>query len=94
MHEDISELEISVHNLIFDEGSESVEDLNKELDGFLLVEDLFLFQISRQVAFIAILQNEVEVVGSFFDVVELDDVTIVACFKDFYFVLKQLHKLS
>ena len=94
MHEDVSELEISVHNLILDEGSESVEDLNKEFDGFLLVEDLFLFQISRQVAFIAILQNEVEVVGSFFDVVELDDVTIVACFKDLYFVLKQLHKLS
>jgi hypothetical protein len=43
-----------------------------------------------QISFIAVLHDEINIVGRFLDIVKLDDVVIVAGFKDFDFVLKEL----
>jgi chromosome segregation ATPase len=58
-----------------------IENLNKELYGLLFVEGLFLFEIGRQIALITILQNEIEVIGSFFNIVEFDNVAIITSFE-------------
>jgi hypothetical protein len=94
MHQDIRQLKISVHNLVFNQGLEGIENLNKELDCLLFVESLFLFEIGRQIALIAILQNEIEVIGRFFNIVKLDNVAIVTGFEDLDLVFEEFHKLA
>lgn len=41
-----------------------------------------------EVSFVAVLEDEVEIVGSFFNVVQFDDVAVVAGLQDLYLVLK------
>lgn len=78
VHEDVSQFEVSMHDLVLVEGLEGVEDLEEELDGFLLGERLVLLEVLGEVALVAVLQDEVEVVGGLLDVVELDDISVIA----------------
>jgi hypothetical protein len=58
-----------MHDLILDQRLETMQDLNKKLDCLLLCEFFSLFQKLRHISFVAILQDEVKVVGGFFEVV-------------------------
>jgi hypothetical protein len=94
MHEDIGQLKVSMHNFVLDEGLKGVDDLHQILDGFVLVEVLFLFESDRQVPLIAVLNDEIEVIGSLFNVIKLDDISIITGLEHFDLVLQQLHKLA
>ena len=83
-----------MHNLVLDQSLKRIKNLNKKLDGLLLIERLFLFEIGRQIAFITILQNEIEVIGSFFNIVEFDNVAIITGFEDLDLVFEEFHKLA
>ena len=78
MHENIGQFKISVHNLVFGESFEGVEYLYEKLEGFLLVDGFVFFQVLGKVALVAILEYEVKVVCSFFDVIQLYDIFVVA----------------
>lgn len=94
MHQNIRQLKIPVHNLVLDQSLKRIKNLNKELNGLLLIEGFFLFEIGRQIALITILQNEIEVIGSFFNIVEFDDVAIVTGFEDLDLVFEEFHELA
>lgn len=94
MHEDVGELEVPVHDLVLIKGLEGIEDLDEELNGFLFGERFVLFEILGDVAFVAVLEDEVEVVGSLLNVVEFDDVLIIAGLEDLNFVLKEFEELA
>ena len=67
-----------MHNLVFGESFEGVEYLYEKLEGFLLVDGFVFFQVLGKVALVAILEYEVKVVCSFFDVIQLYDIFVVA----------------
>jgi hypothetical protein len=94
MHENIGQLKIPVHDLVLDEGLERVQDLDEELDGLLLIERFFLFQIGREVALIAILEDQIKVVRRLLDIVQFDNVAVVTGFEHLDLVLEQLHELA
>lgn len=60
----------------------------KKLNGLLLRECLVLFEVLREVSFVAVLKDEVEIIGSFFNVVQFDNVAVVAGLQDLDLVLK------
>lgn len=87
MHEDVGKFEVSMHDLVLVEGLEGVEDLEEELDGLFLRERLVLLKVLGEIAFVAVLEDQIEVVGGLLDVVELDDVSVIAGLKHFDLVL-------
>ena len=87
VHEDVGQFEVSMHDLMLIEGLEGVKDLKEELDGLLLREGFVLLEILGEVALVAVLKDEVEIVGGLFDVVELDDVFVIAGLEDLDLVL-------
>lgn len=78
MHEDISQLEIPVHNLILDDGLESIENLYEKLNSLLFRDGLILLEVLLKVALVAVLKDKIEIVGSFLDIVQSDDIFIIA----------------
>lgn len=87
MHKNIRQLEIPVHDFVLDDGLEGIQNLYKELNGFLLIQGLLLFQINRQIAFITVLQNQVKIIGRFLDIIQFDNVTVITCLQHFDLVL-------
>jgi hypothetical protein len=87
MHEDVGKFEVSMHDLVLVEGLEGVEDLEEELDGLFLRERLVLLKVLGEIAFVAVLEDQIEVVGGLLDVVELDDVSVIAGLEHFDLVL-------
>jgi hypothetical protein len=94
VHEDVGEFEIAVHDLVLVECLEGIEDLDEELDRFLLGEGLVLLEVLGEVALVAVFEDEVEIVGSLLDVVELDDVSIIAGLEHLDFVLEEFQELA
>ena len=68
--------------------------MKEKLDGLFFGESFLFLEIGHEISLIAVLEDGVEVVGSFFNVVELDDVAVVACLQHFDFVFEELHELS
>lgn len=71
-----------------------VQHLNKKLDSFVFSQGFFLFQVDHKIALITVLQNQIEIICSFFDVIELDNISIVASLQDLDLILKEFHKFS
>lgn len=94
VHEDVGKFEVSMHDLMLVEGFEGVEDLKEKLDGLLLGEGFVLLEILGEVALVAVLENEVEIVGGLLDVIELDDVFVIAGLEDLDLVLQELQKFA
>ena len=88
MHEDISQFKISMHNFIPDDSFEGIQNLYKELDSLFFRDSFVFLEILLKIAFVAILKYEIKVISCFFDIVQFDDIFIVACPKYFYFILK------
>lgn len=66
-----------MHNLVLGEGSKGAENLNEEFDGLLFRKRFVFFKVLREIAFVAVLEDKVEVVGCFLDVIEFNDVLVV-----------------
>lgn len=94
VHEYVGQFEVSMHDLMLVECFEGIEDLEEKLDGFFLGESFILLEILGEVALVAVLKNEVEIVGGLLDVVELDDVSVIAGLEDLDLVLEELQKLA
>lgn len=94
MHENIRQFEVSVHDLIFDEGFEGMKNLNKELDSLFFRDGLVFLKILREISFVTVLEDEVEVVGSLLDVIQLDNVLIVTSPQYLDLIFKQLQEFS
>ena len=67
-----------MHDFVLNKSPECVQNLDKDLDALLLGESLLALKVLREISFVAVLQDEVEIIGCLFDVVELNDVFIVA----------------
>jgi hypothetical protein len=76
------------------QGLEGVQNLEEHFYRLIFGEILLLFEILVEVALVAVLQNEVEVVGRLFDVEKLDDVFVVASAQHLDFVFEQLVELA
>ena len=83
-----------MHDFVLCECFEGIENLYKKLNGLLFCDSLVFFQILRKIAFVTILEYKVKIVGSLFDIVQLDDILVVAGPQNFNFVLEQLKKLA
>ena len=66
----------------------------KELYGFIFAQSLLFLEILGEVAFVTILKNEIEIVGSLFDVIKLDDIFIIASLEYLDLVFEQLHEFT
>ena len=73
---------------------EGVENLDEALDGLVLGEFLLVLEVGTQVTLVAVLEDEVDVVGGLLDVEELDDVVVPAGLQHFDFVLEELRELA
>ena len=94
MTQNVSQFEVTVQNLVVKQVVEAVYALAKDLDGLLLSQVPSLLDIRVQVAVVAVLQDQVVVVGGLLHVVELDDVMGLAALQNLYLGLKQLLKLA
>ena len=90
MHENISQLEISMHNLVLNNSLKSIDDLYKKLNSLFLRNRLILLQVLLKVPLVTILQDKIEVIGSFFDVVQFDDIFIITRPQHLDLILKKL----
>lgn len=90
--ENIGKFEISMHDFVFHESFKSIEHLDEELNGFVLAQSFLFLKVSHEISFVAILQDQVEIIGCFLDVVELNDVSIVTGLQHFYLILEQFHE--
>lgn len=88
MQQNVCQFKVSVQNLVLDKRSEAMEDLHEELDCFILSELLLAFDVCRKIALIAVLQHKVKVIRCLLQVVESDDVTVVAALEHFNLVLQ------
>ena len=88
MQQNVCQFKVSVQNLVLDKRSEAMEDLHEELDCFILRELLLAFDVCRKIALIAVLQLKVKVIRCLLQVVESDDVTVVAALEHFNLVLQ------
>jgi hypothetical protein len=59
---------------VFDQLSEAVEQLDEALDCLFLVESALLYHLLAEGARLGQLEDDVEIVQGFMDVVEVDDV--------------------
>lgn len=71
-----------------------MKNLYKILQRLILRKFLTSLQSTHQVALVTILENKINVVGSFFDVDQPDDVVILATPKHLNLVIQQFGKLA
>lgn len=94
MHENVSEFEVSMHHLIHLQSFKGIDYLSEYLNSLFLRQGLILFEVLRKISLIAVLENQIEVVGCLFDIVEFDYVGVVACLQDSYFVVEQVQEFA
>ena len=83
-----------MHDFVLDEGLKPVQDLYKILDGFFFW-DVFLFlEVGSEVAFITVLQNQVDVINSLLDINKPNDIVVATRLKDLNFVIKKLSEFT
>lgn len=66
---------------------EGIQNLYEKLHSLLLGQCLVLLEILREIPLIAVLKNEVKVIGSLLDIIQLYDVFIIASLQHLYLVL-------
>jgi hypothetical protein len=94
MFQNIGQFKISMHDFVLDEGLKPVQDLYKILDGFFFW-DVFLFlEVGSEVAFITVLQNQVDVINSLLDINKPNDIVVATRLKDLNFVIKKLSEFT
>jgi hypothetical protein len=54
---------------------------------------LFFLRVLAQISLVAVLQDEVKVIGSLLDVIQLDDASVVAGSEHFDLILEQFQEL-
>jgi hypothetical protein len=60
----------------------------------LRYSNLVIVNITSEISFIAVLHDHINIVGSLLDVIQLDDVLVVAGAQDFDFILEQFLVLA
>ena len=94
MFQNIGQFKIAMHDFVLDEGLKPVQDLHKILDSFFFW-DVFLFlEVGSEVAFITVLQNQVDVINSLLDINKPNDIVVATRLKDLYFVIKKLSEFT
>ena len=88
MEQNIGKLEIAMHDFMFDKSLEAGENLAKIPDNSMLIDAFKFFDFCEHITGITVLENEVVVIGSFFECVEFHDIGVVASFEDFDLVLE------
>lgn len=78
MFEYIGQFKVPVHNLILDQCLEGIEYLHKEFHSLILTEHLLKSYVFSEVTLIAVLHYQVVVVVGLLEIVEFDDVGVVA----------------
>ena len=94
MLENVSKFEIPVHDFAFDEGLEGVQDLYEVLKSLFLREFFLGLDGCEQIALVAELEDEIDVVDSLLDVNEPDDIIILTTLQHLNLVLQQLRELA
>ena len=93
MFKNIGKFKITMHDLALHQSLESMQNLNKILQSLLLRKLLPGFDGGEKIALIAKLEDEVDVIDSFLDVDQPDDIVIFAALQDLNLVLEQLGEL-
>lgn len=71
-----------------------MEDLHEILDCLVFGDLLLELEVGAQVALVAVLEDEVDVVDGLLDVDEADDVVILAGLEDLDLVVEELGELA
>jgi hypothetical protein len=79
-----------VKNFVFVKVVEAIDDFAQDLDGLLFSEILAFFDIAIKITIIAVLENEIVVVGCFLHVVQLYDIVALTALEHLYLTLQQL----
>lgn len=88
MFKNVSQLEVPMHNVVLDESLKCIENLHQVFYYFFFRYSLLGLKVILQVTFITIFEYQVDVVLCFFDVVQFDNVVVVALFEYFDFVFE------
>jgi hypothetical protein len=92
MQQDIGQLEVPMHDLVFDQSMEGIQDLAEVLNDILLRQNAFIPYLGQHITSIAIFQHQIVIVGCFLQGIQLDYVGIIAGLQHLYLVLQQLVK--
>lgn len=87
MYENVGQFEVPMHDLMLIQSLEGIQNLYEKLHSLLLGQCLVLLEILREIPLIAVLKNEVKVIGSLLDIIQLYDVFIIASLQHLYLVL-------
>ena len=68
--------------------------MNEKFDCFFFAEGFLAFEEGHEVSFIAVLDDEIKVICCFLNIVEFDDISVIASFQHFNLIFKELHELS
>ena len=76
MHEDVGGFDVSVDYIVLVEALEPTDDFLKNFEGFRLAEMSFLFEEFGEIAVVAVLEEDIEIIGSSSNMVHGDNVLI------------------
>ncbi len=88
MHKDVSQLQVPVHHLHVVNRFETLHDLEKDQPGFCLSEMSTLLLQVVEVTRIAVLEDEVKIVASFYEVFETNYIRTLYFCQNCNFILK------
>ena len=94
MSEDVGEFQIPVKNFVLVEMRKSMDKLTHSFDSFILGQVSALFDVCIEISPIAILHNQVEVILSFLEIVQPNNVSIFTAFQHFDFAFEELAEFS
>lgn len=81
-------------NLIFVQVLKPVDALAQNFNGLLLRQKPSFLDIGIEIPLIAVLQNEIVVVGRLLHIVQLDNVATLATLQHFYLTFKEFLELA
>jgi hypothetical protein len=67
---------------------EPIDDLTQNFDRLLFSEEPAFLDIAIEIALVAVLQNQIVIVGSFLHIVQLDDVVAFTALQNFDLALQ------
>lgn len=82
-----------MQNLVVVEMLEPIDDLTQNFYRLFFSEEPAFLDIAIEIPLIAVLQNQIVIVGSFLHIVQLDDVVAFAALEHFDLTLQQLLEL-
>ena len=92
IEEDVSQLKISMHNLVLVEFLESIHNLHQKVDRFLFTETLVLLNVVLKITVVAVINDQVVIVCGLKVFVKMENIWMLDFTHDSHFCIEKSSK--